>query len=182
MKKLILSGLLLATSLFVAAQSKTDSTAVKKGAAGNNEIKINVVYGILGLPELTYERILNDESAIGVSLSVAADDDISWKFGVVPYYRVYFGGKKASGFFIEGNAALITIKDYDFSNYSPNYSYSGRMEMTKQTTFGLGAAAGGKFLTKRGFIGEAYFGLGRLFKNRFEDIYPRLGITIGKRF
>ena len=48
--------------------------------------------------------------------------------------------------------------------------------------FGLGAAAGAKFLTKNGFVGEIYVGAGRLFGSSDIEVYPRAGITIGKRF
>lgn len=46
----------------------------------------------------------------------------------------------------------------------------------------MGIAAGGKFLTKNGFVGEIYGGVGRLFGNSNVEAYPRGGITIGKRF
>ena len=45
-------------------------------------------------------------------------------------------------------------------------------------------AAGGKFLTRNGFLGEAYLGVGRSFgrNSNNNEAYPRVGITIGKRF
>lgn len=189
MKKLILSGLLLASTFFVQAQTKTDSVAVKKAIStepnGDNEIKLNLLMSIAGLPEITYERIIAEDQSAGLAILFGIDGENDYNFGVIPYYRIYFGGKKASGFFIEGNTAVIT-SNYEESNYtnsSTGYGTYSSVSKT-QTNFGLGAAAGAKFLTKSGFIGEAYFGLGRLFGAHgfLSDIYPRLGITIGKRF
>ena len=49
---------------------------------------------------------------------------------------------------------------------------------------GLGLAIGGKFLTKNGFIGEIYIGGGRNFINtdKIDGGYPRIGVSIGKRY
>lgn len=183
MKKIILSGLLLASALFVNAQSK-DTTVTKSGTNGNNEIKLNLLMSIVGIPELNYERIVADDQAVGLALLVGLDSDESdYKFGAIPYYRVYFGKKKASGFFIEANAAVLNLERNVYQYFEDQYF--GTYVTSKPSTitrFGLGAAAGGKFLTKSGFIGEAYFGLGRIFGENDLEAYPRIGITIGKRF
>ena len=183
MKKLILSGLLLASAIIVNAQS-IDTTATKSGRNGNNEIKINLLMSIAGIPELNYERIVADDQAVGLALLVGVNSDESdYKFGAIPYYRVYFGKKKASGFFIEANAAVLSLESNNYEYFDD--LYFGTYVTSKPTTitrFGLGAAAGGKFLTKSGFIGEAYFGLGRIFGENNLEAYPRIGITIGKRF
>ena len=57
---------------------------------------------IAGAFEVSYERIIDDESAFGTSLFLTANDDISNKFMLTPYYRYYFGRKPAAGFFAEG--------------------------------------------------------------------------------
>ena len=74
---------------------------------GNNEFKINMGYVLLEFPELTYERIINEESATGVSVNFALDRNINFNYGVIPYYRFYFGEKRAAGFFIEGNSVFF---------------------------------------------------------------------------
>lgn len=195
MKKMILTGLCLASTLFANAQ-KTDTLAInlKKteqaiGINGNNELKLNLAYAIGGFPELTYERIIKDDMSVGVSILVGLEKNSEYAFGFVPHYRVYFGGKKANGFFIEGNAAVISNRDeyYDYSqlaysSYPAGYDYYGNRFQKNYTNFGLGAAAGAKFLTKNGFIGEIYLGAGRLFGSSSMDAYVRSGITIGKRF
>ncbi|TKC10392.1 hypothetical protein FA048_09385 [Pedobacter polaris] len=183
MKKLMLSGFLIASTLFVQAQ-KTDTVSLKKtGISGNNELKLNLAYTIGGFPEINYERILKDDSSVGVAILIGLEDDVEFKFAFIPNYRIYFGGRKANGFFIEGNMAVVTSSldnyyVYDYNTNTSSYYSSNRNE----TNFGLGAAAGAKFLTKNGFVGEIYLGAGRLFGTEGVGGYPRAGITIGKRF
>lgn len=181
MKKIILSGLLLASALVVNAQS-IDTNATKSGRNGNNEIKLNLAYTIAGIPEINYERILKDDMSVGLALMIGLEGDTDFKFGIIPNYRIYFGNKKANGFFIEGNAAVFSVENYSYTIYNGTNNTSIYYEGKTQTNFGLGAAAGAKFLTKNGFVGEIYLGAGRLFGETDIDAYPRAGITIGKRF
>jgi len=187
MKKLAISSFLLALALGLNAQTK--DTTTKSAINGNNELRLNLAYTIAGIPELNYERILKDDMSVGLAVMVGLEDDSDFKFGVIPNYRVYFGNKKANGFFIEGNAAIITsrLSYYDYSSliytdYAPGYSPTFNPIYKNETNFGLGAAAGAKFLTKNGFIGEIYVGAGRIFGASNIEAYPRAGITIGKRF
>ncbi|NNK81944.1 MAG: DUF3575 domain-containing protein [Flavobacteriaceae bacterium] len=161
MKKLIL----LFTLLFVItlnAQEQPQETPLV------NEIKLNVGYSLLAVPEFSFERILNEESSVGISLAVSIDNDVDLNYILTPYYRFFFGKKHAAGFFIEGNAAVFS-EQYNFKN---------------ETGFGLGIAVGGKFLSKRNWIGELHLGLGRTLINedKIAEAYPRVGISIGKRF
>lgn len=196
MKKLLTTCLILASSAVCYAQ-KTDSlkTSIQKnaetiGQGGNNELKINLLNAVIGMPEVSYERLLADNMGVGASVLVGLDQSIIYRFAFTPYYRVYFGTKKASGFFIEGSGSVTTIREdytnYDFLAYTsvpPNYFLVSRE--TNETHLGLGAAVGAKFLTRNGFLGEIYAGATRLLsqKSRYAgDAYPRIGITIGKRF
>jgi len=117
MKKNLLTLLFLCSAIAANAQT-TDSTSVKNTKIdGNNELKINLAYTIGGFPEINYERILKDDMSIGLAVMVGLEDDAEYGFGVIPNFRVYFGGKKANGFFIEGNAAVVS------SNYGSYYYY-----------------------------------------------------------
>jgi len=175
MKKLILAFVILVCNLNVFAQ-KSD----------NNEIKFNVPLAIYGLPEISYERIVEDNMAVGLSVSIAAerpynyltDKGIPERSIFCSYYRLYFGQKKAAGFYIEGNMAVssqkeVNIPDYFGGTVTPSYSSTG---------FGFGGAIGFKLLTKNGFTGDIYGGWGRLFGDNVYNSYPRVGICIGKRF
>ena len=53
----------------------------------------------------------------------------------------------------------------------------------KTTNFGMGAAVGFKLLTRNNYVGELFAGAGRLFGDSLDfEMYPRLGLSIGKRF
>lgn len=189
MKKMILIGLCLASSVFANAQQADTIATRNVGINGNNELKLNLVYTIAGFPELNYERIIKDDMSVGVAVLVGLEKNSDYSFGIMPNYRVYFGGKKANGFFIEANAAIISNRSdyYNFDHLAYTSYPAGYNPYTNPTTkvytnFGLGAAAGGKFLTKNGFVGEVFLGVGRLFDSSYDDAYPRAGITIGKRF
>lgn len=185
MRLTLLALILVFTSqtAFIYAQS-TDSvkpsTALRTLNMKKNELKINLLYGVLGIAEVTYERIIADDQAIGASVVVGFDDDINYNFSFLPYYRMYFGKKPAAGFFIEGNAGLLNYQEdsYHYTDYSGYYNVTNKNKMS----FGAGLAVGGKFLNKNGLFGEVYTGLGRLFSSQYEDVYPRAGITLGKRF
>jgi len=185
MKKIILSITLFMAATCAYAQQDSLANAIKTrsaaiGHSGNNEIKVNLLYLVLGLPEISYERLIADNMGIGFSAVVSVDDQ-DLRHAFLASYRLYFGNKKANGFFIEGNGGIVSEKEHHFY-YSPENN--GIYQVTESTPsyFGLGAAAGAKFLTRNGFLGEAYLGAGRLLGESHSEYYPRVGITIGKRF
>jgi hypothetical protein len=167
-------------SINVFGQNENATTQNTLNGTDNNELRINLVMSIAALPELTYERYIADNMGVGLSAAVCLDkfENESLRYIFLPYYRLYFGSKKASGFFIEGNMAVIGQKGY---SYDYNY-YSYNQSVITSTNFGFGAAVGVKFLTKNNFLGEAYLGLGRLFGESISSVYPRVGISLGKRF
>ena len=142
-----------------------------------NEFKVNILYTAIGMPELSYERLISDNSSVGASVAFSLDkkEDMDLRFSFTPYYRMFFGQKKAAGFFIEANSIIVKYVDTIYYNESTN-TYETK------TGFGLGAAAGAKFLTKNNLIGEVYGGVGRVFGDNSLGAYPRFGITLGKRF
>ena len=143
----------------------------------NNEFKVNILYTAIGMPELSYERLISDNSSLGASVAFSLDkkEDMDLRFSFTPYYRMFFGQKKAAGFFIEANSIVVNYVDtIYFDGTSSKYE--------TRTGFGLGAAAGAKFLTKNNLIGEVYGGVGRVFGDNSLGAYPRFGITLGKRF
>ena len=144
-----------------------------------NELKGNALMLVAGAVEFTYERLLNDESAVGVSLFFPYDDNININFSLTPYYRFYFGKKPAAGFFAEGFGMLNNYK-YGNGNYST-------LKTGNATDFALGFGIGGKWITKKGFVFEINSGVGRnLFNSISRDydnqIVGRGGITLGYRF
>ncbi len=168
--------------IFLAAFTTLETLAQEDAGhhEGNNEFKINVGSLLVDFPELSYEHIINEESSVGISIAFPLDKEISYRFMIYPNYRIYFGKKRAAGFFIEANSAI----------FSQQIQGSGYLELGNvnkdgsKMGIGLGLAIGGKFLTKKGFIGELYIGGGRNFMNTdyIDNGYPRIGISIGKRF
>jgi hypothetical protein len=148
-----------------------------------NEIKVNGLYTLLGFPEITYERILSDETAAGISLALGGGNTINYNFMLTPYYRIYFGKKdNAAGFFIEGSGSAFSYKNSYYSNYNPY----GNNDTKTEFGYGLGLAIGSKFMSRsQKWFGEMVYGIGRNFAQS-EDygstIYPRAGINIGRRF
>jgi len=162
--------------------SQTDSS----NDSYQNELRINLMMAILGLPELNYERYISDNMGVGlaVAISVEKASTMSLRSMFTPFYRLYFGNKKASGFFIEGNMAVVgqnqTISNYVYDQNGITYQ---TIVTTRSTTnFGFGAAVGAKFLARNGFVGEVFVGGGRLLGESIDQAYPRVGICLGKRF
>ena len=178
MKKIILTIM-----LFIVFFS---ATAQEDEKISRDEIKLNVAYLIAGIPEIGYEYLINEESSVGADILFAIDNDVDFKFAFTPYYRFFFGKKRAAGFFVEGFGMLNVTEDYYDYYYIDDVNYSGNNNTEKNTNFALGVAVGGKFLTSSGFIFEIYGGIGRnLFDVDYYDDYefmPRFGASVGKRF
>lgn len=168
MKKVILTVLLLTINVLVSAQEK------------NNEIKVNVGVLIFEGIEVTYERILNNNSSIGISYASLLNtkhknDYLDWYLS--PYYRYFLGKKRASGFFFEGFGML--------NSTNRNLSLDCGSSVDESITdFALGLGMGSKWVTKGGFVGELNIGLGRnLFDNRGDlKLVGKIGVTLGYRF
>lgn len=192
MKKILLtlSLLLAATSIF-AQQSKKQNNEIQKqadsiGQGGNNEIKLNLLNTVIGLAEINYERLINDNQGLGLAVAISVIDENSYgenfNYIISPYYRVYFGKHKANGFFVEANTSILSVNEVRYSYNPQNYS-STRLDDVSKTNVGIGVAAGFKFLTRNGILGEVFLGGGRVLgKNTYNDGFPRIGISLGKRF
>ena len=150
-----------------------------------NELKGNALLLVIGAGEFTYERLLDEESGVGVSLFFNYDDQFYTKFSLTPFYRFYFSKKPAAGFFVEGFGMLNSYDSYVYNNnsYDPYNSYNSNIE--SRTDFALGFGVGSKWITKKGFLFEINAGIGRnLFNSSDTDneIVGRGGITLGYRF
>lgn len=188
MKKLILIAILCFPVLVINAQE----TETVENPEKQNELKINMT-NLIGFKwvDFTYERILNEESAIGAGLLFSLDQnqdtglDEYRTFSFTPYYRHFFSNKYAKGFFVEAFGMLhsgeeeIYIEAFDSNGNFIDSSYRGE----NYTDFAVGISAGGKFVTKRGFIAEIYLGIGRdLLGNSDIEVVGRGGVSLGYRF
>jgi hypothetical protein len=177
--------LLLLSTYFCSFSQEKEPVSFKK-----NELKINTVMLIAGAFEVTYERLLDDESGVGMALFVSFDNDIDVNFSATPYYRFYFGKKPAAGFFAEGFGMLNNYVNQGSSTYDFNTgTYINEVPEKTVTDFALGFGIGGKWVTKKGFVFELNAGVGRnLFNSSNNDDYNdyeivgRGGFSIGYRF
>ncbi len=150
----------------------------------SNELKLNTLYLPGGYAEFSYERILGNKSAVGISMGFLfgssgpnyATDILTFNKAILPYYRYHFGKKRASGFFVEGNTIL--------------YSDTAEFIDEKETGWGMGLGFGIKLPMKNNwnveFLAGGGFGINSRDDNstflNFPYMYPRLGLSIGKRF
>ncbi|WGK95357.1 MULTISPECIES: DUF3575 domain-containing protein [Flavobacterium] len=177
MKKLITTICLFS---FLLSFSQDQKIATSK----KYEIKGNAFLLLAGALDSSYERYLNDNSSYGASIFIAYDKDLDKKFSLTPYYRVYFGNKKVSGFFVEGFGMINNYKTKAYTLENMNYV---ALRNATVNDFALGFTLGGKWITKSGVIFELNAGLGR---NLFykEDNVDRMefigrgGIGIGYQF
>jgi len=182
MKKISVLLLLL---LFTAQVFSQDDNGVAISTA-KNEFKINGLFIILGAIEIDYEYLINEEASLGVDVLFAFDDEnLDLNYYVSPYYRQYFGKKPTAGFFVEGFGMLNSVDDFVFTEEQDSDGFpifDGEFQTV--TDFALGIGAGGKFLTKRGFVAEISVGIGRNLFNSDRDytIVGKGGISLGYRF
>ncbi len=168
----VLIVLVLLTTLSSYAQEKAEP--VEK----NNEIHFNA-FNLIALKwlDVSYEHILNEESSVGISLLTNLDEEYAYfrHYSVTPYYRHFFSKGYAKGFFMEAFSML--------NSGESNYGYYGSNTNGEFTDLAFGISVGGKFLTKGGFIGEVYAGVGRnLFDENAVEVVSRGGISFGYRF
>ncbi len=179
--------------LFVGILSAQE--AEKSFLGKKNEVKVNLPVSIFGsFPEVSYERILQEDISLGASLGVSLDggDTYGFKAQFTPYCRWFFGGdresarKYAAGFFMEVNASIFSREVEDYNDYDSHNIMKGgcvvfETESETKISAGLGVGIGWKYITKNNWCGEILFGVGKDFSSA-GDAYPHLGISIGKRF
>jgi hypothetical protein len=184
MKKILIACLIF-SCINMYSQQKEEPIEFNK-----NEIKLNMLYFLLGAVEVSYERNLNEYSSVGTSVLINTNDSEFWdlNYAITPYYRLFFGKKPAQGFFFEGFGMLNSYKEYEYwSYYNPETDYYFYEESSSNATaFALGVAVGGKFTLHEKFVTEISGGIGRNFLNKSDyrdlTIVPRFSINVGYRF
>jgi hypothetical protein len=140
-----------------------------------HEVKINALTLLAAKwIDVSYERLIDEESSFGTALTLNTDSEISdLKYSITPYYRRYFSGKFARGFFVEGFGMLFSADDDSlFDN-----------DNEEKTGLALGVSVGGKFVSKKGFSTELLLGFGRNFlESENNEAVGRIGISLGYRF
>ena len=136
-------------------------------AERQNDVMISPIELIAGPAlNISYERLLNENSGIGVNVAYLLDnagDDSGLQSQISPYYRMYFGKKYASGFFVEGFVPITTSNDGRYNyNVGPGY-FESYFVPEKNTTVGIGVGFGGKWVARKNIIFEASIGIARRF-------------------
>jgi hypothetical protein len=176
MKKFLIA-LCLSSSFFGYSQDKELPLLEK------NELKANVFLFVLSPIEITYERILTEDSGLGVSTYFIKKGDADINFSLTPYYRAYFGKKRAAGFFVEGFGMLNSGNTGGYSEYNYNNNSYYDVKGTDFTDFALGFSLGAKWVHKKKFIFEISGGIGRnLLNNNSPEVVGRGGISLGYRY
>lgn len=179
LKWLMLFSPFMLSSIVVNAQQSTPISQDLK-----NEVKVNLLGLAIGLPELSYERILNENMGIGVAVAAGIQNNKGYqeeyKFMITPHYHYYFGKKYGNGFFLEANATV-------FSDDAAQADEGGIRK--DKTYYGLGGGIGMKQIFGKGFVAELILAVGgKLNNNPINNkgidlgLYRRLGLSIGKRF
>lgn len=197
-KALTLCALIFATGYYLSAQVVVVQGEPEAPLPSTlNEVRLNLLAPVaFKAVSLEYERSTAKVKDLGFGATISAsfahtgdyETTIFPTFGVMPYARWYFGGKKLaatrlnSGFFIEANTAI------NYHRYTRN-SYKGYYEEptteTKQgASWGIGLGGGWKLVSRSNWSGEISLRVGRnLVKGDAADeayVYP--AISVGYRF
>ena len=177
----------LSLGLMVNAQS-TEEASSSSNSERKNDIMLDPISLIsVSAININYERLLNENSGVGLHAFAYLgdgyddeDDDVFSQFS--PYYRMYFGKKYASGFFVEGFGLLSD------GQYTPQDENGNKLDTKKDySAFGAGIGIGEKWTSNSGLFLEASAGLGRNFSIP-EDasttliLIGKVGISVGYRF
>lgn len=172
MKKITLLVLLFITTVTI-AQEKEEK--YPQDINKKSELKINALTLLVAKwIDVSYERLIDEESSYGISATLNTDTvETDLNYALTPFYRRYFSGKFARGFFVEGFGSLFSARESYFFNSNQQF----------ETGFALGVSVGGKFVSKKGFTTELLLGVGRnLVKNSYNEGFGRIGISVGYRF
>ena len=140
-----------------------------------HELKINALTLLLAKwIDVSYERLIDEESSLGTAVTINTDSfETDLNYAITPYYRRYFSGKFARGFFVEGFGMLFSAED--------NFLFDTNNEDV--TGLAIGISVGGKFVSYKGFTAELVLGVGRNFlESENNEAVGRFGISVGYRF
>ena len=147
--------------------------------------------------DVTFENYIDQESSWGISALMALEGESRFNadapyyyesLAITPFYKLYFGDRPNSGFFIEGFGNLSFGKvdrwyyDYDYC-YECSSVYYPSNPIKSYTAFNVGLSLGKKWVTKKDITFSVFAGIGRALtvSNDGPGFFPRTGISIGKR-
>ncbi len=180
-------------------------TSVRAQEFDQNELRLNLLDMLSrGTLNASYERFLTPQTSLGVTTMVALNDDYTEKFEFAPSFRMYFNDdllELRKSVFVEVFTAFV-IADSGYYDYNyvecdyPTQSIQASAEPqglsiapcgyygdpSSEAAFALGMMLGKKWVNQSNFTFEFGLGFGRYLTQTYNEAYPRINLSIGKRF
>jgi len=180
-------------------------TSVQAQEFDQNELRLNLLDMLSrGTLNASYERFLTPQTSLGVTTMVAFNDDYNEKFEFAPSFRMYFNDdllELRKSVFVEVFTAFVVADsgydDYYYTDCSyPTQSIQASAdpqglsiapcgyynEPSPEAAFALGMMLGKKWVNQSNFTFEFGLGFGRYLTQTYNEAYPRINLSIGKRF
>lgn len=156
-------------------------TLMSASAQQKNELKIDLFDAlVLRTIDVSYEKILNDEASVGVSVFMNFEDKnknfrYNEDFQLTPYFRQLFTTNK--NFNVYGEV----FGSFNFASTTPD---PVTLTSKNYSDFALGLGTGLKRVSKNGYVIDVNVGLGRNMFNASvsRELVSRFGISLGKQF
>ena len=142
-----------------------------------------MAYVIGGYTSISYERNLNTNLGVGLDLGTSIfsfGEDVD--YSLAPFIRRYFPAKKKNLFFVEILGAYVSYS-YERVFYIGDRRFSEGFVPAE--AIGFGTSVGWKFINKKSFTVSIVLGVISNYGDTnffFDDVVPRFGIYLGKRF
>ncbi|SFJ82651.1 DUF3575 domain-containing protein [Myroides guanonis] len=181
--KNIFLAVLLSSFFFVKAQNKKD--IILNPYEKKNELILDLIGPLLsGGINASYERHLNKKSSLGVTLCYIYDNtkETDMNYSISPYYRMYFGKKYASGFFVEGFGMVHSTDGKKIYDTVEKLTFTENPSVINLT---IGVGLGWRGVAKSGFTYGANLGMGITFLNADKtdhDHVAKFSLNVGYRF
>lgn len=180
-------------------------TSVQAQEFDQNELRLNLLDMLSrGTLNASYERFLTPQTSLGVTTMVALNDDYTEKFELAPSFRMYFNDdllELRKSVFVEVFTAFVVADSgyYDYNYVECDYLAQSVQasadpqglsiapcgyysQPSPEAAFTLGMMLGKKWVNQSNFAFELGLGFGRYLTQTYNDAYPRINLSIGKRF
>lgn len=167
----------------------SENTSISGADLAQTELRINALSLLVGPAlDISYEHVLSNSSGLGGSLllNFSGDNYGSQKVALSPFYRFYFFDQKdygSRGLFVEGFSSFALVEPYTEWVELRDGSYV-EQDQSNKFQWSIGFSAGRKWINERGFSFEIFLGVGRYLLNTeaTDEVHPRIGASLGKRF
>ena len=175
----------------ILAQQTSEEEKEPEAKVEKSELKLNMLEIIVNPAiGITYERFLNPYSSYGAYAYVNFKPNNGYRseqFEIAPFYRIYFQRQEKKlnqGLFTEIFLGINKGETEYYQNEDYEYNYYDSPDLLLQEYLGvaLGVTIGYKFMNFNDYSFEIFGGAGRFLNDQEVLAYPRLGISIGKRF